>query len=170
MNGLRNNENKKKENKSIVFTKETLGITTVLFATLALICLITDGVIFSAIGSGVKMFLHGIFGYFAYVVVVGLIVLGVLIVAEKKLPISRKVKVLSTLALILVALITQVATMSGKNLEFGKYLGESYLMAYGGMATCSGGGFFASFLSYPLTALFKEVGCFVILGVLLTID
>lgn len=169
MNGLGRKKDQK-DNKSIVFTKETLGIVTVLFATLSLICLLTGGVIFSILGDAVKMFLHGIFGYFAYVVVIGLIFVGIMLVADKKLPVSRKVKVLVSLALVLIALIAHVATMSGKQLSFGEYLKESYLMAGGGMSTCSGGGLFASFVAYPICQLFYDVGSYVILSILLVID
>ncbi len=169
MNGLGRKKDQK-DNKSIVFTKETLGIVTVLFATLSLICLLTGGVIFSILGEAVKMFLHGIFGYFAYVVVVGLIFLGIMLVADKKLPVSRKVKVLISLALVLIALIAHIATMSGKQLAFGEYLKESYLMAGGGMTTCSGGGLFASFVAYPICQLFYDVGSYVILSILLVVD
>ncbi len=169
LNGLGRKKDQKKD-KSIVFTKETVGIVTVLFATLVLICLITGGVIFSVPGELVRFFFHGLFGYLAFVVVLGLIAFGVMLVAEKKLPVSKSVKVLTVLALILIALIAHVATMSGSDLTFWQYLEKSYLMGYDGAKTCSGGGIFIALIAYPITLLFDEVGSFVILGVLLAID
>ena len=73
MNGLgRKNEQKESKN-SIVFTKETLGVVLVLFSTLCLICLITGSAVFSAPGQFISSFFFGLFGYFAYGVVIALL-------------------------------------------------------------------------------------------------
>ena len=63
MNGLGRNKDDK-ENKSLVFTRETLGVVLILFATLMLVCLITRDAIFSVVGQAVNSFLFGCFGFF----------------------------------------------------------------------------------------------------------
>jgi len=170
VNGLgRRNEQKESKN-SIVFTKETLGVVLILFSTLCLICLITGSSLFSAPGQFISAFFYGLFGYFAYVVVIALLGLGVTLIADKKLPFSKKTKITVTLALVFVALIAQVITTWGKELTFGAYLSESYVMGAGGMKTCAGGGVVTALVAYPISAILTNVGTCVVFGILLSID
>lgn len=158
------NKNNSNDNKSSIFTNETLGVVLILFATLCLVCLITRDAIFSVPGMYVNSFLFGCFGIFSYGVVIWTILMGALLVSGKKTGISGKRKSLITLFFILVAFISHVATMSGKELTYGAYLVESYSMGSGGIATTSGGGFCVALLSYLVSALLTEVGSYVILG------
>ncbi len=161
---------KTKSNGSLVFTKETLGVVLVLFSTLMLICLISGDGIFSAPGQYIKAFLLGVFGYFSYAVLLALATYGVLLIINKSIPLSNKVKALACVALVLVALLAHVITMSGKELTFGAYLKDSYDMGWGGMSTSSGGGVLVALIAYPLTLLLTEVGAYVVLGVLIALD
>ena len=131
MNGL-GRKKEEKENKSLVFTKETLGVVLILFATLLLVCLITRETVFSLVGQSVNAFLFGAFGFFAYAVVLFLIVIGVLLVSGKATGITLKRKVLITLGFTAVAVISHVATITPEGFEFGKYLSSSYAMGQGG--------------------------------------
>ncbi len=167
-NANRPNE-KNKSNSSMVFTKETLGVVLVLFATLMLVCLISGAGIFSAPGQYVKGFLLGVFGYFAYVVVVFLFGYGALLVVDKKIPLPNRVKRLVALGLVLAALLTHVITMSGEALPFGAYLAKSWDMGWNQTTASSGGGVLVALVAYPLTLLLTEVGAYVVLGVLLAL-
>ena len=167
MNGL----GRKKEdnnNKQTIFTRETLGVTLILFATLSLVCLITRGAVFSAPGQFINAFLFGVFGMFAFAVVTFVIAIGVLLVTGKKIKMSVKRKVLITTAFSLIALITHVITLHGSGLGYGEYLVASYNMAgVSGFTSASGGGIITSIIAYPLVALLTEVGSYVVLGVAL---
>ena len=167
MNGL----GRKKEdnnNKQTIFTRETLGVTLILFATLSLVCLITRGAVFSAPGQFINAFLFGVFGMFAFAVVTFVIAIGVLLVTGKKIKMSVKRKVLITTAFSLIALITHVITLHGSGLGYGEYLVASYNMAgVSGFTSASGGGIITAIIAYPLVALLTEVGSYVVLGVAL---
>ncbi len=171
------NSNGKKDNskaeKSIIFTKETLGVVLVLFATLIFICLISGDAIFSAPGQYVKAFFLGVFGYFAYAVDLFLIGLSVMLIVDKKLPLSKRVKILVFLGLVFIALLTHVITMSSNetaSTSYGSYLSESYSMGWGGFASSSGGGVIAGLIAYPLTLILTEIGAYVVLSVLIVLD
>lgn len=166
MNGLGRNK-EEKQNKSIIFTKETLGVVMVLFATLSLICLITGDTLFSTPGMAVSNFLFGCFGFFAYAVVVWLIAWGVLLIASKKTGLSVKRKVLFTIAFFVIALISQIATINNGAYSFGEYLSATYQMGAGGVKGVSGGGVITALVAYPLFSLLTAVGCYVVLGVVL---
>ncbi|MBR2498475.1 MAG: hypothetical protein IKB67_02050 [Clostridia bacterium] len=166
MNGLGRKKENNNSNGQTVFTKETLGVVLILFATLSLVCLITRGSVFSALGIYVNAFLFGLFGKFAYAVVTALIVLGVGLVADKKIKMSVKRKVLFTAFFTLVALTVHVVTLHGKDLSFSDYLMQSYLMAgESGFSSASGGGLITAVIAYPLVALLTEVGAYVVCGI-----
>ena len=80
------------ENKPSIFTKETLGVVLVLFATLCLVCLITREKVFYVPGQYVNAFLLGTFGYFAYAVNIYVFLLGVKLITDKNIPLGRKYK------------------------------------------------------------------------------
>ena len=88
MNGL-GRKKEDKENKNLVFTRETLGVVLILFATLMLVCLITREKIFSIVGQSVNAFLFGLFGFFAYAVLIFAIAIGVCLVSGKSLSMPK---------------------------------------------------------------------------------
>ncbi len=166
-----NKDNKQKKSKnSIVFTKETLGVVLVLFATFCLICLISGDTIFSAPGQYIMSFFMGVFGYFAYVVIITLICVGVCLIVDKKIPLSKRSKILVGVLGGLIMLLAHVITMSGSSLSYGEYLKQSYAMGWGGMATSSGGGILTALIAYPIALLLTEVGTYVVLSVLIAIN
>ncbi|MBQ3219384.1 MAG: hypothetical protein IJB32_02190, partial [Clostridia bacterium] len=168
MNGLgRKNENKEK-NQSI-FTKETFGVVMILFATLCLVCLITGDSLFSTPGALVSSFLFGCFGFFAYAVVIWAISFGVLLVADKKLNVTRKRKALITLAFVLIALLSHVISMASESLDYSNYLSASYSKGAGGVATTSGGGVFTGLVAYAFSALLTNVGSYVVLSIAIVV-
>ena len=168
MNGLgRKNENK--EQKQSIFTRETFGVVLILFATLSLICLITNEALFSTPGGYVSAFLFGCFGFFAYAVVIYAILMGVLLVTDKKINISKKQKTLITIGFTLIAFLAHVISMAGDNYTYGEYLSVSYQKGAGGISNVSGGGLFVGVVAYLLSALLTNVGCYVLLSVAIAI-
>lgn len=163
MNGVGRKE-KDNKNKSLIMTKETLGVVLVLFSTLCLICLITRETLFSVIGQFVNAFLFGCFGAFSYAVVLTLLSYGILCISGKTLNISTKRKVLFTLGFFVLALILQVATASPKGLTFGDYISVCYGMGDEGIVSTSAGGLFTGMFAYLLCAILTDVGSYVVLG------
>ena len=162
MNGQRNNE--KKRNKNSILTKETVGVVTVLFSTLCLVCLITGDAVFSLPGKAVSEFLFGILGWFSYFTSVLFIALGVILITGKKPRVSAKRKALLTGFVVCVFLFSHILSMGKGYSSYGEYLAESYTRGAGGAATASAGGIIAGLVGYLLYALLTVVGSAVVLG------
>ncbi len=160
---------KQQKEKSLLFTKETMGVVMVLFSTLCLICLITRETLFSAIGQNVNAFLFGCFGFFAYAVCLFFTGYGVLLISGKKLNVSFKRKALITLGFFVLVAILHIITTDSAKLTFGNYLVSCYNLGKGGIATTSAGGLFMGIITYGVCALLTNVGSYVILGLLLAI-
>jgi hypothetical protein len=164
------NSDNKNQNKNSIFTKETFGVVIVLFATLSLLCLITRDAIFSTPGQAINAFLFGCFGYFAFILCLYAIVKGVLLITDKKLATSGKRKILLTLFFLLTALLCHLITMHFySDCSYGEYLSKSYLLASGGIATCSGGGVLTGIIAYPISLILTNVGGYVVLSVAIVI-
>ncbi len=71
-------KNRNKDKKvSYIFTRETMGMSTLLFCAVVLIMLLTNNLVFAGIGSAVCTFMYGSFGYGSYLVIAALCYLGV---------------------------------------------------------------------------------------------
>ncbi len=158
----------KNKTASAVFTKETLGVVMVLFATLCLICIITGDAVFSSPGAYVREFLLGVFGYFAYPLTAYAALKGAMLVIDKKFNLSFKRKALSFFAILAVVLFAHVISMGGyKDLSYGEYISVSYASADG---VFSAGGVAAAIIAYFLQSLLTVVGSAVVLAVVFGID
>ena len=165
---MSNKEINKNSEKSNIFTKETLGVVTVLFATLCLVCLITREKVFFTPGQFVNAFLFGSFGYFAYGVVLYAFIVGVRLITDKKIPLSKKNVILVTAIFSLSALLAHVIAL-GTPTSFGEYISKSYLMAEGGITTCSPGGFCVALIAYPVASLLTVTGASVMSGIAIAV-
>ncbi len=164
------NKTNKNSNNTLIFTKETLGVVTVLFATLCLVFLITGDKLMYPVGGIVRGFLLGTFGYFAYAIMLYAIVSGVLLVVDKKIGYSNRFKLLLTLSFIAVALLCQVISMRNySSLSYGEYLSKAYMLAQGDGAQATASGVIASLCAYGFSFLLTNVGSYVILGVLVAL-
>lgn len=168
MNGL-GRKKEENENKNLVFTRETLGVVLILFSTLMLVCLITREAVFSVIGQAVNAFLFGAFGFFSYAVIFSLIILGVLLVCDRKTGVTLRVRVLATFAFITIAIIAQIATAPVGQLEYAQYLSACFQMGEGGSATSSASGAITALVAYFFQAFLTPVGSYIVLGVVFAI-
>lgn len=168
MNELGRKDTSKME-KTSVFTKETFGVVLILFSTLCLVCLISREKVFSYPGQVINAFFLGCFGYFAYILFGWLIYLGIILLFDKKSGLKIVDKVLITLEVILIALFSHTVSMGSNYSSFADYISTSYMMAKGGVATCSAGGFFTALMAYPLSQLLTVVGSAVVIGVLIAV-
>ena len=156
---------KDKEKKSSVFTKETLGVVVMLFATLCLVCLITREHVFYDFGRIINAFLLGAFGYFSFVVLACLEVLGFLLCSGKKLPFTKNFKSYLTLTVALIVLLGQIISLQVDDLSYGEYLGSCYNLASVGLKGATAGGLIAGLVAYWINALLSDVGSYVVLSV-----
>lgn len=160
MNSQRQSDKKNKA-ASAVFTKETFGVVTVLFATLCIICLITGDAVFFAPGKYIRDFIMGVFGYFAYPVGIYAGYKGAMLIVGKKSRTPLKRKVLIALALVFAALFAHILSMGGAFTSYGEYISASYSR---GENAFSAGGVVAALLAYFLQSLLTVVGSAVITG------
>ena len=160
MNSQRQSDKKNKA-ASAVFTKETFGVVTVLFATLCIICLITGDAVFFAPGKYIRDFIMGVFGYFAYPVGIYAGYKGVMLIVGKKSRTPLKRKALIALALVFAALFAHILSMGGAFTSYGEYISASYSR---GENAFSAGGVVAALLAYFLQSLLTVVGSAVITG------
>ncbi len=166
MNGLGRKDNGEKDKAPSIFTKETLGVVLILFATLCLVCLITRETVFSVPGQYVNYFLFGCFGWFAYAVIAFVAVMGVELLTGKKTSISTKKKALITLCFSLFVLVLHVISMRNySSLSYGEYLAKCYSMAEQGGASASAGGFFTGLIAYLFSSILTNVGSYVVVGI-----
>lgn len=162
MNSQRTDDGKNKVASS-VFTKETLGVVLILFATLCLICLISRDGIFSAPGLYVHDFLMGMFGYFAFPVSAWTIVEGAFLIAGKRPALSLKRKLLIACAAICVAAFSHILYMGGNYGSYGEYLSASYSPAENAF---SAGGIVTALFTFFLQKLLTVAGSAVVVGAL----
>ena len=165
MNGLGRNDNQNsKRSQSSVFTKQTLGVVLVLFATICLICLITRDSIFYTPGLWINSFLLGCFGYCAYAVNIWVIIIGVLLVTSKKLPISERFKFLATVFFCLVTLLLHIISLNEAGLSYGEYLSSAYTKASSGLVGSTAGGLFTSLVAYWFIKVLSAIGSYVVIS------
>lgn len=161
-------KDRKKEKKQSIFTAETFGVVTILFATLCLVCLITRDKLFSVIGLAINSFLFGMFGYFSYFYFVLAILFGIKLLVGKKSIFSFKTKLYMIITFASVVLLVHIATMNGSGAtSYGEYLSISYSRGNGGVSESSGGGLVAGLLGYVFAFLLTNVGCYVLFGALI---
>lgn len=158
----------KQTEKTSGFMKEIFGMALLLFSVLALLCLITGDVIFYKLGAGVRGFFLGHFGYFSFVLLGSVVLLGLRLLLDRSV-LSKKVKravALSCLFIFSVLAIIQTAISFDANLTFS----QNFSAANGGYAkdfsttTLLGGT--AYLLIAPITAVSSKVGCYILFALL----
>lgn len=146
---------KEKENKQStqsVFTKETAGVVFALFSALCLVMLITGDKVFGDMGAVIDAFLYGVFGKFAYAVVIYGLLGGTLMIVGKKTGISAKRKFFITLAFMCVAALFHVLSVGAVS-EYSEYLNVSYEMGAQGFSAASAGGFLTALYAFFFSKL-----------------
>ncbi len=161
---------KKEKRDSDVFSGETFGMVLILFSTLALVCLFTRDMVFSAVGRVVNGFLFGVFGWFAFPLFFWMIVMGVYLVCGKTLPISGKSRLFLYLAVVFSFLLVHAVTSASMIGEsYGAYLSACYNAGEGGVSSATGGGCFFGLLDGLFLSLLTPVGSYVLLSVLIAL-
>lgn len=163
MNELgRNQQGKEKEP---ILTKETFGVVCVLFSTLILVFLITGKAVFGELGTYINSFLYGVFGYFAFAVMIFGELIGIKLITDRKSPFSFKRRFFLTVAFVsLMSFLHLLSLRNAGDLTFGEYIKLSYQKGELGFASSTAGGYFGAMIAYAFTKLSIAGGC-VVLGV-----
>ncbi len=161
----KNNEDKSKQR--YILTKETLGMTLLLFTTIITLMLLTRQLIFSNVGVAVCTFFYGTFGYGSYIVLALLAYLGVWLVWEKSIKVSIKcVAMVSATLIMLMFLFHAVTTRNYSLANYGDYIAQSYHSAAIGITGYTFGGVLSSIFVYPVAKATTFVGAYVIFSIL----
>ena len=165
VNGVGRDGNQDKK-KIGILTKETVGMTLLLFSLLILFITITGPIVFGGVGTAVASFFYGVFGYFVYPLLLLTIVLSLSLVSGKRLIPVRWI--LRSLFL-LVAVFYIVHTATAERFfaaGYGGYLEGCWSAPSESLAAATGGGVLFGLLGYPIRLLLSEPGAYVLFSVL----
>lgn len=160
---------KKNDNNrhSYIFTRETLGMTLLLFSALMLLILFTYNTVFSSLGAAICAFMYGTFGYGCYLVVAALAALGVWLVFEKALRVKLRTVAVIALTIAVFFLLFHAVTTRDFSLEsYGAYLTQCYTAAEVGYSGYTFGGVLSGVIVYPIARGTTFVGAYVIFSIL----
>lgn len=150
-----------------IFTKETLGMTLLLFSAIVLLMLFTGKTVFAGIGKAVCTFMYGTFGYGSFLVVGALAYLGEWLVFEKKIKISLKTSL--AVFLTVFSLFLLFHAVSSRNItlsSYGAYIGKCYTNAANGIKGYTFGGVISAIVVYPFAKFTTFIGAYVIFSIL----
>ena len=153
---VRNKENKK---ESLLVTKESVCSTFALFAILAMLVLCTRSFIFGDFGLAIHSFLTGIFGYFAYVVMLGAVYICVMGLIGKRLVKNRAAGTCIALCVVCLTLVLHTALTFGWARE--GYLAKCFLSGEA-FPNTTVAGWLGGLIVFALSAVMSNIGAIVL--------
>lgn len=163
-------KNKDNKRSNYIFTRETFGMTILLFSALVAIMLFTGDLVFAGIGKSVCNFLYGIFGYGIYLVVAAFVYLGVWLTFEKAVRIPLRTFASVAMTVFMIATLVQSVMTSGYAIDdLGQFLSTCYQNASQGFAGYTAGGVICSLLVYPVATATTFVGCYLVFSILIVL-
>lgn len=169
MNGYGRGEDNRKKDKNVI-TRETIGMTLLLFSTILLVITIIGKYIFGEIGVAITAFLMGLFGFFIYPLLASLIYFSVVLVSGKSF-ISAKWVARAAAVVCSVFLIVHLATSArfcGNG--YGAYLSGCWNAPFEGVGNSTGGGAVFGLVVYPVRFLLSQIGSYVLFSLLLLVS
>ena len=162
MNGFGRGNKQQDREKTSILTRETVGMTLLLFSVVCLFITITGPIVFGDIGLAITAFFIGFGGFFIYPLFLLLIYAAFrLIIGKSILPpgwISR-----SVFLLVSVFFIVHIATAERFFAEeFGGYLAGCWAAATEGAMGGTGGGILFGLICYPIRLLLSAAGAYVL--------
>lgn len=160
----------KKDKSSYIFTRETLGMTILLFSAFVTVMLLSGSSVFAGIGKAVCTFMYGTFGYGSFLLVALCVYLGVWLVFEKKIKISAKTVAVVSVTVFVAFLLFHAVSTNGYQLNsFGEYLTSCYNNAELGFSGYTFGGIISAVLVYPVAKATTFIGAYIIFSILLAL-
>lgn len=159
---------KKSGNKSYIFTRETFGMTIMLFSVIVLFILLTGSLVLQDFGMEICKIMFGTFGYGSFFIVALTMYFGVWLFAEKSIRIRAGVALsISACAVTLFLLFHAVTTRNVPLTGYTDYLNAGYASAANGWSGYTFGGAVCGLLVYPIAKLFNSfIAAYVIFSVL----
>ena len=166
MNGVGRGENKQNKSMGALLTRETIGMTLLLFSAVMLFICATGGIVFGEIGIAITAFFVGFAGFFVYPLLVLLLYVSVVLVFGKK-PIPARWVARVYFLLAAVFLIVQAATAERYfPLGFGGYMNACWTAAGESAASGTGGGVLLGLIAYPVRAVLSAAGSYILYALL----
>lgn len=152
---------------SYILTKETLGVTIMLFSAIVFVILLSFDAIFMGFGKAVCTFLYGTFGYGSYLLVALLAYVGEVLAFEKRIKVKPTMSLSIAATVLGLFLLFHAVTTRGYALDnYGSYLSQCYLNAANGYGGYSMGGVLSGLLVYPVAKLMTFAGAYVIFSLI----
>ena len=170
-NGRDMDKREEKETKqNSIFTKEFAGMVLILFAALLLVCMITDGLVFSTPGHYVCVFMFGVFGYVSFLVVIGMFLGGVRLVTGRKLfKTGRRFALCALVAVLAVLLVNVIGLRGFAGENYGGYISAAYQRGENGVSSATAGGALFAVVGYPLVGLLGNAGAYAVIGIFIAL-
>ena len=165
VNGFGRGEDKQKEKKLSVISRETVGMTLLLFSAIAFLIIVTGPFLFGDVGRAITAFFVGVFGFMAYPLLLAVVVLSFGLVIGKKI-LSRRWVLSLGLLTVAVFFIVHTATAPYRGLTYGEYLAACWNAAAESAANGTGGGVIFGVIDYPICAVLTDAGAYVIFALL----
>ncbi len=161
----------KKKNRngkqSLILTRETLGMTVLLFCLVVAVMLLTHKSVFDELGVAVCTFMYGTFGYGSYLVLGALGCLGFWLVFEKFPKVKlRCVGAFAALVFAVFLLFHAVSTRGYELGGYGGYLSACFNNAANGYSGYTFGGVISGLLVYPIAKGTTFIGAYVIFSLI----
>lgn len=157
----------KKGKTSYILTKETMGMTVLLFSAIVFLMLLTGSAVFAGIGKAICTFLYGTFGYGSWLIIFLTAYLGEWLVFGKKIKVSLKTALAVSLVVFCAFLLFHSAVTRDYDLStYGGYISACYENAVKGFSGYTFGGVISAIVVYPFAKLTTYVGALIIFSLL----
>ena len=157
----------KSEKVSYILTKETIGMTLMLFGVIVFVMLLSYDKIFAGFGWAICTFMYGVFGYGSLLVVMLLAYLGEWLVFGKKLKVGVKKTLTICLTAVMLFFLFHAATTHSYPINgYGKYIADCYNNAQYGYSGYTFGGVLSAIVVYPVLAMGGNITAYVIFSLL----
>ena len=163
-NNEKNKDEKEKNRRAEIVTRESLGAVGVVFSVLALLILFTRSLIFGEIGVTIDYFLLGMFGYCAYPLFLALLYLSVTSVIGKRFIRNRKAAAAIAASVVFLMLILHIALTY--KWELSGYISACFKAGKDGIGTATAAGWTGAIFVYPLVKLTTRIGALIIFSAL----
>ncbi len=172
--GRGSEDNRDKNNKAKIATRETVGMTFLLFGGLLFFIVATGPLLFGDVGKAITAFFLGTAGFYAYFLLVALVVGSISLVSGKRL-LPKGWTLRTVLFVTAVFFIVHAATaerffldpVSSEINSFGGYLSGCFYAAGETALDSTGGGVLLGLLGYPIRFLFQSVGAYIVYALVL---
>ena len=140
-----------------------------LFAALALVCLITGNLLFYALGSAVQGFLLGVFGVYAFFFLIDIAHLGLRLILRRPVISGNALKVYSVIRIAVVFLfaILHLAISANLTLSLGEQISSAYYGGLEGYASTTVFGVIGALLIAPVITVASTFGTYLLYSIIL---